>query len=92
MRCVAGFLGPCLAVGGRARAREGVLMIDIMSDARAWCMFASAVLSCEASIGTTAIDAAKAAIVADVLLKEFHSRFRSKVGAGCRCSAHCDCG
>jgi len=52
--------------------------MDIMSDERAWCMFASAVLSCEASIGTTAIDAAKAATVADALLKEFHSRFRSE--------------
>jgi len=26
VRCVAGFLGPCLAVGGRARAREGDAM------------------------------------------------------------------
>ena len=57
--------------------KEVQLVMDVVTDERAWCMFASAVLSCEAAIGTTAIDAAKAAAVADVLLKEFHARFRS---------------
>ena len=53
--------------------REVQLVMDVVTDERAWCMFASAVLS----QGVTPFDASKAASVADALLKEFHARFRS---------------
>jgi hypothetical protein len=53
--------------------KEVQLVMDVVTDERAWCMFASAILS----QGVTPFDASKAASAADALLKEFHARFRS---------------